>query len=134
VGETGVNAALCGTWSCPVLLVTGDEAVCREGRELLGDGLTTVAVKQGLGAYSARQLPAQRARELIEDGATRALGNLKAVAPYDPGSPCTIEVEFTRTGALDEYARKPGVVLSGERRITSTADTWWEAWQQFFLS
>src|SRR5205823_9038673 len=42
VGETGINAALCGTWSCPVLLVTGDDAACREGTALLGDGLTTV--------------------------------------------------------------------------------------------
>ena len=50
VGETGINAALCGNWNCPVLLVTGDEAVCREGRELLGEGLKTVAVKRGLGA------------------------------------------------------------------------------------
>ena len=47
VGETGINAALCGAWGCPVLLVTGDEASCREGRRLLGDRLTTVAVKQG---------------------------------------------------------------------------------------
>ena len=107
VGETGINAALCGNWSCPVLLVTGDEAVCREGRELLGDGLETVAVKRGLGAFSARQLPAQRARELIEKGAKAALGDLSAVEPYDPGSPCTIEVEFTRTASLDEYTRKP---------------------------
>ena len=30
VGETGINAALCGNWGCPVLLVTGDEAVCEE--------------------------------------------------------------------------------------------------------
>ena len=49
VGETGINAALCGTWGCPVLLVTGDGAACDEGKALLGDGLTTVAVKQGLG-------------------------------------------------------------------------------------
>src|SRR6266513_4392547 len=49
VGETGINAALCGTWACPVMLVTGDEASCREGRGLLGDRLTTVAVKKGLG-------------------------------------------------------------------------------------
>jgi D-amino peptidase len=133
VGETGINAALCGNWSCPVLLVTGDEAVCREGRELLGEDLTTVAVKRGLGQFSARQLPAQRARELIEAGAKAALADLGAVPPYDPGSPCTIEVEFTRTASLDEYARKPGVELTGERTITSTADTWWEAWQQFFL-
>src|SRR5204863_2311200 len=31
VGETGINAALCGTWGCPVLLVTGDAATCDEG-------------------------------------------------------------------------------------------------------
>ena len=37
VGEVGINAALCGTWGCPVLLVTGDEAVCRERSELLGE-------------------------------------------------------------------------------------------------
>ena len=30
VGETGINAALCGTFGCPVVLVTGDDAVCRE--------------------------------------------------------------------------------------------------------
>src|ERR671917_2081352 len=52
VGETGINAALCGTWGCPVLLVTGDEASCAEGKALLGEGLTTVAVKKGLGGNS----------------------------------------------------------------------------------
>src|SRR5712691_2602536 len=74
VGETGINAALCGIWGCPVLLVTGDDASCREGTELLGAGLTTVAVKRGLGAHSARQIPPVRARKLIEEGAKEALG------------------------------------------------------------
>src|SRR6059036_1403821 len=85
VGETGINAALCGTWGCPVLLVTGDEASCREGRELLGDGLTTVAVKWGFSSASARNLTPVRARERIEEGARRALSDLKAVAPFDAG-------------------------------------------------
>src|SRR5829696_5780142 len=67
VGETGINAALCGHWGCPVLLVTGDEAACCEGRELLGEGLTTVPAKKGLGRFSARQLPAAKARERIEE-------------------------------------------------------------------
>src|SRR3954469_220107 len=90
VGETGINAALCGQWGCPVLLVTGDEAVCREGKALLGDALTTVAVKRGLGRFGARQTPPLRARELIEGGARQALADLTAVAPYDPGRPCEI--------------------------------------------
>src|SRR2546423_553024 len=69
VGETGINAALCGTWGCPVLLVTGDEATCEEGEALLGAGLTTVAVKEGIGRYSARQIPPLRARGVIEESA-----------------------------------------------------------------
>src|SRR5919206_932512 len=92
VGETGINAALCGAWGCPVLLVTGDEATCREARELLGEGLTTVAVKQGLGRFSARNVAPLRARELIEEGAASALRDLSAVQPYDPGHPCEIRI------------------------------------------
>ena len=81
VGETGINAALCGTWGCPVVLVTGDVATCHEAQALLGDGLTTVAVKKGLGRFSARQFPAAKARALIEEGARTALADLSAVRP-----------------------------------------------------
>ena len=132
VGETGINAALCGNWNVPVLLVTGDNATCDEGRALLGDKLTTVAVKQGIGRYSARQIAPQRARQMIEDGAKRALADLKAVPPYIPASPCTIEVEYKVTDAVDKLRRVPGVEIVDDRRIRSTADTWWDAWQRFF--
>ena len=40
VGEVGINAALCGTWGCPVALVTGDDVVCEESTALLGPGLS----------------------------------------------------------------------------------------------
>src|SRR5687767_10852386 len=133
VGETGINAALCGTWGCPVLLVTGDEASCREGRELLGEGLTTVPVKQGLGSESARMIPPIRARELIEEGARRALADPEAVAPYDPGRPCEIKAEFKSTSEPDRLRFRQGVERIDERTIVSRADTWWEAWKQFYF-
>ena len=133
VGETGINAALCGHWGCPVLLVTGDHAVCCEARELLGEGLTTVAVKTGLGRYSARQLPALRARELIEAGAKTALKDLKAVQPYDPGRPCEIEIEFHTPARLVEYRNRKGVTQIDEHTLVSRADDWWTAWSQFYF-
>ena len=84
VGETGINAALCGNWGCPVLLVTGDEAVCREGRELLGEGLTTVAVKRGLGAVQ-RAAAARAARPRADrggsEGGARGSRRRRAVRP-----------------------------------------------------
>jgi D-amino peptidase len=133
VGETGINAALCGQWGCPVLLVTGDEAVCREATELLGDGLTTVAVKRGLGQSSARQLPPLKARELIEDGAKQALKDLSAVKPYDPGRPCEIQIEFHTPARLVEYRNRKGVEQLDAHTLVSRADDWWTAWSQFYF-
>ena len=133
VGETGINAALCGTWGCPVLLVTGDEASCREASALLGDGLTTVSVKRGLGSKSARLVAPKRARELVEDGARRALADLRAVAPYDPGRPCEITVEYKATTPPRNLRFAPGVEILEPRKIVSRADDWWTAWKQFFF-
>jgi len=133
VGETGINAALCGHWKCPVLLVTGDRAVCREAVELLGDGLTTVEVKIGLGRFSARNVPAVRARELIEEGAKRALKDLEAVRPYDPGRPCTIEIEFTSPDRLEEYLNRKNVEVTGARSIVARGEDWWQAWSSFYF-
>jgi D-amino peptidase len=133
VGETGINAALCGNWGVPVLLVTGDRAVCREGQELLGDGLTTVEVKEGLGRFSARMKTPARARELIEEGAKRALSDLSAVAPYDPGRPCEIEIDFTSPDRLQEYANRKGVEVTGPRTLVARGDDWWSAWSDLFF-
>ena len=133
VGETGINAALCGQWGCPVLLVTGDHAVCREARVLLGERLTTVEVKRGLGRYSARQVAARRARVLIEEGARRALGDLSAVRPYDPGRPAEIEIEFMSPDFLEEYRNRRGVEVTSPTTLVSRADDWWSAWSQFFF-
>src|SRR4051794_33244271 len=134
VGETGINAALCGTWGCPVLLVTGDEAVCGEGRQLLGDGLTTVAVKRSLGRLSARHLTPVRARELIEDGARRALADLGAVKPYDPGRPCEIRVELGASEHSEQFRHSETVEIVDPRMVASRGDDWRTAWRQFYFS
>jgi D-amino peptidase len=134
VGETGINAALCGTWGCPVLLVTGDRAAGREAKALLGNGVTAVEVKEGLGVKTARLLPPKRARELVEEGAKRALSDLEAVAPYDPGKPCEIKVEYKSTSSPQNLRFQAGVEIVDPRTIVSRADDWWSAWKQFFFA
>src|SRR6266536_2621336 len=134
VGETGINAALCGTWGCPVLLVTRDQAAGREAKTLLGDGLTTVEVKEGLGVKTARMLAPKRARELVEEGAKRALSDLKAVSPYDPGKPCEINVEYKGTAPPQKLRFQSGVEIVDDRTIVSRANDWWSAWKRFFFA
>jgi D-amino peptidase len=133
VGETGINAALCGTWDCPVVLVTGDEATGREAKALLGDALTTVTVKWGIGRASARNIAPLRARELIEEGARSALKKPDAVRPYDPGKPCEIAVEFLHPSEVEKYRGRRDVEVTGIESLVSRGDEWWTAWRQLFL-
>ncbi len=132
VGEVGVNAALVGHYGVPVALVTGDTAVCRESKELLGDGLTTVAVKHGLGRYSARQIPPVRARQMIEDGAEQALRNLGAVRPYVPAGPTRITIEVDAIDKVKDFKGKYGVEIVEQQKVVSTGKDWMEAWNQIW--
>lgn len=132
VGETGVNAALNGAYGVPIALVTGDAAVCREAKELLGDALPTVAVKQGLSRFSARQLPPVRARQLIEDAARDALTDLTRVKPYVPDAPTTIKIELGSVDKLAEFKGRHGVEITGPVTVESRAKDWLTAWNQFW--
>jgi D-amino peptidase len=133
VGEVGINAALCGTWGCPVALVTGDDVVCAESAELLGPGLRTVAVKEGLGRFAARNVAPQRAGRMIREGAAAAVRARAGAPVYDPGSPCEIVVELGAPDHADGYRHRTGVELTGPRTVVSRADAWWPAWQQLYL-
>jgi D-amino peptidase len=133
VGEVGINAALCGTWGCPVALVTGDDVVCAEASALLGAGLRTVAVKQGLGRFSARHRTPARACALIAAAAREAVDGLAGAPVYEPGAPCTITVELSTPDQAEPFLNRAGVTLSGSRTIVATAPTWWEAWRAIYL-
>lgn len=133
VGEVAINAALCGTWGCPVALVTGDDVVCDEARELLGPGLATAAVKRGLGRFSARHFAPARARAAIEQAARDALGALDSAPVYDPGAPCTIAIDLATPDHTARYTQRTGVSITGPRSVESVSGTWWEAWRQLYL-
>jgi D-amino peptidase len=74
-----------------------------------------------------------RAREMIEDGARRALQDLSTVKPYDPGRPCEITIEFMTPDRVVEYRNRRGVEQVDDLTLSSTADDWWSAWSQFYF-
>lgn len=132
VGEVGINAALCGHYDVPVLLVTGDEATCRESAELLGPGLLTTAVKRGLSRYSARQIPPARARRMIEAAAREAVSCPIRTVPYVPDRPTTITIEIETVDKADVFQRRPGVELVDPQTVVSRGQDWKQAWDQIW--
>jgi D-amino peptidase len=132
VGEVGINAALCGHYGVPVLLVTGDAATCQESTDLLGPKLRTVAVKRGLSRYSARQIPPVRARRMIEEAARDVVRRPPAVAPYIPAQPTAVTVEIETVDKGDVFRRRPGVEFADPLTVVSRGRDWKTAWDQIW--
>ena len=132
VGESGIIAAICGDFETPCVFVSGDEATCLEVRELLGEKMVEAQVKVGLGRYAARHLPANDACALIEGRVYAALANRDWPAPRKFGTPITFEVELSASDRANEFMGRTGVERIGSRLLQSKADTFWQAWDQFW--
>jgi D-amino peptidase len=116
VGETGLNAALAGAYGVPVVLVTGDRAVCEEARALLGE-IETVAVKDGAARTAARCLHPEVAQEQVRQAAERALA--RNVSPFVVPPPITLRVVFHRATHVDMAELVPG-----SRRVDGRTIEW----------
>jgi D-amino peptidase len=123
IGEIGLNAALCGHFGVPIVMISGDQSACAEAATLLGE-LETVTVKQATGRMSAECLPPQVTQAAIQQGARRSVERLRAgsaPSPFRPRPPITIAVEFNRSEMADSAALLPGARREG-RRIEVTVD------------
>ena len=85
-----INAALAGTYDVPVALVSGDQALAAEARELLGASVETVVVKHAVGRFAARSVAPAVACRRIRDGAT---ARARAGRTRRSGSPRPIRLE-----------------------------------------
>jgi len=77
IGETGMNAAVCGHFGVPVILISGDQTVCAEATELLGP-IETVVVKQASGRMAAECLSPEVAQQRIYEAAKLAVSRFRA--------------------------------------------------------
>jgi D-amino peptidase len=126
-GEVGLNAALAGTFGVPVALVSGDRALEAGVRELLGEQVETVVVKEPLGRYAARSVAPTIARRRIHDGAKRALAHRHA--PFTVTSPVTFATDFARSQMAEMAALVPGSRRTGGRTVEYTHEDYREAFK-----
>lgn len=121
-GETALNAAVCGQFGVPVLMVSGDQAVCVEGREVLGP-IETAEVKRASGRMAAELLAPQAAQQRIYEAACRAVTRLKSgdsPAPFRVDAPISLEVEFVQSEMADKAMLMPGATRPHGRRVSFT--------------
>jgi D-amino peptidase len=117
-GETGLNAALAGHFGVPVALVTGDDKVSNEARELLGD-VEVAQVKISTERLVSNLLPPAASTELIaaraQTAAERAAkGEFK---PFKVPGPVEIEMHFKSTAGVKMACLFPPVEYLGSKAL-----------------
>jgi D-amino peptidase len=133
VGELAINAALAGTYDVPVALVSGDQALAAEARDLLGPSVETVVVKHAVGRFAARSVAPAEACRRIREGAAAALR--RSHTPWRLAAPIRLEVDFTLTQMADMAELAPGSVRTSGRTVTFTHDDYREvfrAWRALY--
>jgi D-amino peptidase len=133
MGEPGLNGAVCGHFNVPVIMLSGDQAVCAEARELFGD-LETAEVKQATGRMSAECLPPAVAQAKIQAAAAQAASRLRAgqaPAPLKLPTPVTVTIDFVQSEMADQAMILPGAKRGADRRVEYTAADMLEAYLAF---
>lgn len=119
VGEIGIYAAYAGFYGVPTTLITGDVAGVQEAIDLLGD-MEAVAVKQGLGRFSARVKSPEETQPLIRAAAERALKTKRQ--PWRLKTPLHVAVDFLRSAEADMAEMTPGSTRPGARTVEFAHD------------
>jgi len=131
-GEIGLNAAVCGHFDAPVIMISGDQTACAEAVETLG-AVEVAVVKYATGRMAAECLPPEAAQKKIREAASRAVNRLRmgrAASPYRLESPIAVAIEFAKSEMVDR-----AMLLSGarreDRRVEFTAEDMPSAYRLF---
>lgn len=120
--ELGINALVAGYYNVPVVLISGDKAVCEQTKEVLGDKVLTAQVKEAIGRYAAKNLSFEKARHLIHQQAKAAIEKRKELKPYKLAAPYRFELAYLRSSQADNAMAVPGVKRINPRAVQIESD------------
>ncbi|MCL2549086.1 MAG: M55 family metallopeptidase [Symbiobacteriaceae bacterium] len=130
IGETGINAAVAGSFGVPVVFISGDDVVCAEARDFLGNP-TTVEVKKAHDRFTANLIVPSKAQEMIAEGVKEALGRYQEVKPYLVGE-TTFEVDLKITNMAHMACLFPSVKRLGTKTVQVSAENAAAAYKQLW--
>jgi D-amino peptidase len=113
-GELVQNAVIAGYYGVPLVMVTGDDATCREATHFFGDKVITVSTKRGLAREAAQLYPFEETRQALYEGAKRAVSVISEIKPYTLQFP----VKAKKQQLVTEGDSKEPKLVTKEKTIT----------------
>lgn len=111
-GEVSMNTWAAGAADVPMVFLSGDVAAAAEAASLTPN-VETAVVKWGYTEKAALSLAPLKAREVIREGARRALERVTEIRPVPVPGPFTLRVTYTKAEVAESRAAK----LPGVRRV-----------------
>jgi len=122
IGEIGIEALQFGVFDVPVVMVSADEAGCREAQEWLGD-VEVAPTKRGLGNHQAISLHPKDADDLIREKTIAALGRLGDFKPFKMNPPFELRIDCYTQDQAERRAGSPGSNLDGPKSVLIRTDS-----------
>ncbi len=96
-GELVQSAAAAGQLGVPPIMVSGDEATCREAIKFFGDAIVTVPTKRGISREAAMLYPFDYTRQALYEGAKKSIDNMHRCKPYVLKLPVSCKMQFLQS-------------------------------------
>ncbi len=81
LGETGAAMLIAGHFDIPTIMVSGDNTVCKQIKDIVPQ-IETAVVKEALSPYNAKTVVPKKAHEMIRSGVKMAVKRIKEIQPY----------------------------------------------------
>jgi D-amino peptidase len=129
LNEVGINALVAGEQGVAVSMVSGDDELAKEVREILGDKVVTVTVKSALGSAAAITWSPTVVRKMLGDGAREAVRRAKAgeFTPFKLEKPYRVEFSLRPTYPENMVTGVDGLALEWKLEKTGSRAYRWTA-------
>lgn len=122
-GELVQGGTFAGAYGIPCVMVSGDEAACKEAKNCFGENIVCVPVKKGIGRNSAECCDLKEAEEKIREGVKQGIERAARIEPFKLQMPLNVQLDFTRSDYCDECCkRRPDVTRIGARTVEMTVE------------
>jgi D-amino peptidase len=106
--ESGVSAAIAGSFGVPVVMISGDDVAVEEARGLIGD-IEGAVVKRAISFHSAATMTPEASQALIRRTVAAALARRASMRPHVVQTPINLDITFKNYRPAEMLAYLPNV-------------------------
>lgn len=119
-GETGISAAIAGQYDVPIVMISGDDMLKEEARDLIPD-IAFVTTKYVLSGRAAKMLHPKRTENMIKEKARSSLLDLGSAVVFRLPETLDMEITLKDTVQADVVGIIPGLERTGATTVTYAA-------------